>query len=156
MPTSPTSSRERAAAALVVLVSASALICLWLAPPSAYPIPPCPFYLLTGAFCPGCGALRSIHALLHGHLGQAFGFNPLLVLLLPYLASVWLAEVLTAATARRWRIALSARWGWALLSLIVAFWVLRNVPSPAFDSLRPVSAPWGAARSGRDRSSLSR
>lgn len=143
-----------------MLISTSALVCLALAPPSAYPIPPCPFYLLTGAFCPGCGGLRSIHALLHGHLGQAFGFNPLLVLLLPYLAFVWLGELLTAATARRWRTALSPRWGWALLSLIVAFWVLRNVPSPAFDSLRPVSAlvsaPWGAAHSGRERSSPSR
>jgi hypothetical protein len=136
--TRPAQNRERAVAALLVLAGASALIGLYLQPPSAYGIPPCPFYFLTGAFCPGCGSLRAIHSLLHGHLTRAIGFNPLLVLMLPYLAFFWTGELLTAVTARRWRTGLPIRWGWAALSLILAFWVLRNMPWTGFDCLRPV------------------
>jgi hypothetical protein len=130
--------RERGLSALLVLASTAALIALYLKPPQAYGIPPCPFYFLTGAFCPGCGALRAIHSLLHGHLVRAIGFNPLLIFLLPLLALAGAGEALTAVTAKRWRIGLPPRWGWAVFALIVTFWVLRNVPGPAFDSLRPV------------------
>jgi hypothetical protein len=129
--------RERGLSALLVLAGAAALIALFLKPPQAYGIPPCPFYLLTGAFCPGCGALRAIHSLLHGQLVRAIGFNPLLVLLLPFLALAGAGEVLTAWTAKSWRIAVPPRWGWALFALILAFWVLRNLPGAAFDPLRP-------------------
>ncbi|MEW5722540.1 MAG: DUF2752 domain-containing protein, partial [Thermodesulfobacteriota bacterium] len=30
--------------------------------------PPCPFHALTGLYCPGCGTLRGLNQLLHGHL----------------------------------------------------------------------------------------
>jgi hypothetical protein len=134
----PVQGHARGLSALLVLVGTAALVALYLEPPQAYDIPPCPFYALTGAFCPGCGALRAIHSLLHGHLVRAIGFNPLLVLLLPLLALAGAGEALTALTAKRWRIGLPPRWGWTVFALIVTFWVLRNVPGPAFDSLRPV------------------
>ena len=38
--------------------------------------PSCPFRLLTGWSCPGCGTLRAVHALLHGHFGVALHDNP--------------------------------------------------------------------------------
>ena len=47
--------------------------------------PKCPFWLLTGWHCPGCGGGRAVHAWLHGHLWEGFMFNPILLILLPYL-----------------------------------------------------------------------
>ena len=47
--------------------------------------PKCPFYLLTGLECPGCGSQRAIHSLLNGDPVSAMHYNLLLVLAIPYL-----------------------------------------------------------------------
>jgi hypothetical protein len=44
----------------------------------------CPLYALTGIYCPGCGGLRGVNDLSHGHLGQALSSNLLLVLAIPF------------------------------------------------------------------------
>ena len=46
--------------------------------------PKCPFKLLTGLSCPGCGIQRAIHALLHGDLSDAISYNLYLVYAGPY------------------------------------------------------------------------
>src|SRR5882762_3500779 len=51
-----------------------------------YPV--CQFYKTTGLLCPGCGSLRALHNLLHGHLAEAFRFNQLLFLSLPATAAI--------------------------------------------------------------------
>lgn len=48
--------------------------------------PPCLWRTITGWQCPGCGAARAIHALLHGHLDIALRTNVLVVLVLPWIA----------------------------------------------------------------------
>lgn len=45
----------------------------------------CPIRFFTGYYCPGCGAGRACYALLHRQLYQAFRYNPLLVIVLPWL-----------------------------------------------------------------------
>src|SRR5690606_15006793 len=45
--------------------------------------PICPFKMMTGMDCPGCGATRSVNALLRGHPGIAADHNLLLVVALP-------------------------------------------------------------------------
>ena len=52
--------------------------------------PPCPFRLLTGWYCPGCGGLRMTHDLLHGDLAAAVVDNVFLLTGLPLLAVWWL------------------------------------------------------------------
>lgn len=47
--------------------------------------PKCPFHLLTGLECPGCGSQRALHCLLNGNLGQALHYNALLAAAVPYL-----------------------------------------------------------------------
>ena len=42
-------------------------------------------YQLTGLACPGCGSLRALHQLTHGHFGEALRLNPMLVMALPFL-----------------------------------------------------------------------
>ena len=49
------------------------------------------FLRMTGLECPGCGALRMAHALLHGDLRSAWEYNSFLLLMLPLLAFMaWL------------------------------------------------------------------
>lgn len=53
---------------------------------------PCPFHWLTGLPCPGCGAARSLRALLAGDVARAFCVNPVGIVLAVGLAAVplWL------------------------------------------------------------------
>lgn len=128
---------ERWASALFVLLSLTALLALAWRSPQSWGIPPCPFYFLTGFFCPGCGALRAIHSLLQGDPVRAFGFNPLLILFLPYMGFFGLSQAVAAVTGKQWSRPASPWWGWAAFTLIVSFWVLRNLPGEAFEVLRP-------------------
>lgn len=47
-------------------------------------IPKCPFKLLTGYSCPGCGFQRAIYAILHGHFVEAIQYNYYLLYAGPY------------------------------------------------------------------------
>lgn len=53
----------------------------------------CPFKLITGIPCPGCGGLRAAQALMQGDILHALWLNPLSVLLIVWAAvsAVWLA-----------------------------------------------------------------
>jgi hypothetical protein len=94
--------------------------------PGRYPT--CPFLAVTGHYCPGCGALRAVHALAHGDLGEALARNPLLVLAVPLVAGIWVAWARRSVTGRP-RAWLAPPWLlWSLLALVLAFWVLRNLP----------------------------
>lgn len=84
--------------------------------------PPCPFHLLTGWNCPGCGGLRMTHDLLHGDLGSAFTDNAFLLIGLPLLA-IWLI-----VRGRRGR-TLMPRTAMVTLVVAAATWtVVRNLP----------------------------
>ena len=94
----------------------------------------CPFYELTGLYCPGCGSGRAALALLHGRVGAAFGHNALFTLLAIPCACILGREYLRfvfpglgLAPTR-----LPDRTGPACLALILAFWLLRNLPAFAF------------------------
>ena len=57
-------------------------------PASTQLYPPCPLHALAGLYCPGCGSLRAVHQLLHGHVRAAFGYNPVLLIILPFLGAL--------------------------------------------------------------------
>lgn len=85
----------------------------------------CPFRLLTGLLCPGCGSQRALHDLLHLRLPEAFAHNALLVLSVPLLGVQW-GFGLVFPTAKP----LSAR-NWVVLSwgiLVILWGVVRNLP----------------------------
>ncbi len=94
----------------------------------------CAFYELTGYYCPGCGSGRAARALLRGDVAAALGYNALFtLLLLPcgiLLARGYLRFVFPGLGLRPLR--LPARVGGAALALILAFWLLRNLPAFAF------------------------
>lgn len=47
------------------------------------PLIPCPFYMVTGLYCPGCGVSRMCLSLLRLDIPAAFAANRLVFLLLP-------------------------------------------------------------------------
>lgn len=90
--------------------------------------PTCPFLWVTGLYCPGCGALRTVHALVHLDVPTALSMNVLVTAFVPLLVLWWGRWVYRQWTGRprRW---LAPAWVlWTLLAVVLAFWVLRNVP----------------------------
>ena len=114
-----------------VTLAAAASSVVWVAAvdpnePGHYPL--CPLNAVTGLYCPGCGALRATHALAHGDLGAALGFNALFVLVLPVLAATWVVWA-RRRTLRLPRRLLAPAWTiWTLLAVEIAFTVFRNLP----------------------------
>lgn len=91
--------------------------------------PTCPFLAVTGYYCPGCGSLRMIHAIGHGHLAEAFGRNPLAFATLPVLAYLWVRWAWAAQTGRQVRSRIlhpAVIIGFTVVILL--FWLLRNLP----------------------------
>lgn len=100
--------------------------------------PKCILFTLTGIYCPGCGALRATHALLHGHLLTALDFNPLFVVVLPFLAYGLAAQAVEAVSGRRLpTYRLSGVEAKAVFWAFVVFTVLRNVPLYPLNVLAP-------------------
>src|SRR5687767_6632554 len=111
---------------------ALALVLLYLFAPTEHRFyPRCVFHWLTGLACPGCGSLRAVHNLLHGEFAAAFRLNPLMMILLPAAAIAWIARREAAFTALR------PAWIWVVLSVILLFSVLRNLPMAPFSYCKP-------------------
>jgi hypothetical protein len=98
-----------------------------------YPV--CQFHLLTGLYCPGCGATRATYQLLHGNFLAALHFNAFYVISLVLLAarSIWFLKRRFYGQPVRFFLPPNALW--AFLVVAIVFVVLRNMP--AFSFLAP-------------------
>ncbi len=101
---------------------------------------PCAFYTAFSLYCPGCGNTRALHALTHGHILRAFGYN----LLFPFAALIVAWYYLVALTSLLFR--KRVMWIpetvpiWSVIAIgtgIVLFTVLRNIPVWPFTILAP-------------------
>lgn len=93
--------------------------------------PRCPFKLLTGLDCPGCGSQRAVHNLLRFNIGGALRENILLVVFIPYLITSFIFDSVKDPSPRMavWRKRLfGIKAIWVVLAVILVFWVLRNIP----------------------------
>lgn len=91
----------------------------------------CPWYELTGIYCPGCGGLRAVNDLGNGRLVDAASSNLVFVAMVPVLIGAWLLW-----TRRAWTgAAPSGRRFWtpytitAMSVVVLCFTVLRNTPA---------------------------
>ena len=111
-------------------------VCLFfLQPGKSRFLPICPFRALTGFTCPGCGSTRGMHQLLHGNLGAAFEFNPLLVLALPFLIYALLnytSRVMRGQPAQQ--NTLAPKYIYTIFGVVLFFWIFRNTPLYPFVS----------------------
>ena len=90
--------------------------------------PTCPFFAVTGHWCPGCGSLRAMHALTHGDVAAAAGLNVLALASLPVLALIWLLWVRRSWTGAPRAKTAPATLIWALAVAVLVFGVVRNLP----------------------------
>ncbi|MBP3549689.1 MAG: DUF2752 domain-containing protein [Rikenellaceae bacterium] len=110
----------------VVLIAAAAIYYTF--DPATTPFPRCPFLVLTGWECPGCGSQRAIHSLLHLDIAAAWRYNAMLVLSIPYVVLLLVAERLgRRRQSRLYRVLNSEVLIWSYFALVVAWWILRNV-----------------------------
>jgi hypothetical protein len=91
-------------------------------------MPACPFHAVTGLWCPGCGGLRMVHALLHGRVGEAASDNVVLLVASPFLLALLATWSWRTLRGERFRLALTRPQAVALLALTVAWFVVRNLP----------------------------
>ena len=131
--------RERLGASAVVALAAGGLGVIYLLDPDASDLyPTCPFLAITGLYCPGCGTLRALHQLTRGHPLAALDLNPLMMLLLPFVAYFFASHAMLAITGRPPRtFFVRPAIIWALLGVVLAYWLLRNIPAYPFTLLAP-------------------
>lgn len=94
--------------------------------------PGCTFHKLTGLNCPGCGATRSLHALLHGDFLTALRDNALFIAAILFFSArgAWFAANYFRGREQGNFFQPKLLWPWLMLAL--AFSVLRNLPAFAF------------------------
>jgi hypothetical protein len=125
--------RRLTAVALWVLLAGSAAYLFFFQPGRTGIFPACPFRMLTGLNCPGCGTTRGLHQLLHGNFVAAFELNPLMVLILPLLGYVLLSYTKSVITGHPMpQFSLSPKYGWLLTIVVLGFWVFRNTSAYPF------------------------
>jgi hypothetical protein len=106
--------------------------------PATTPIyPECQFHRLTGLDCPGCGSLRALHELLHGHLLAALHLNLLLVLSLPLFALLAARFIWRVTRGMEPVLDIRPSWAWAYVAAWVVFGIVRNLPCRPFLSFAP-------------------
>lgn len=93
----------------------------------------CPWLLLTGTYCPGCGGLRAVHDLTDGDVGAALSSNLLVVVLIPVAVLAWAVWARARWRGRPLRAPAGAKpAAWVLAAVVVAFTVLRNLGAGAW------------------------
>lgn len=120
----------------IIIAAGVSLLLYFFVEPKDGNLPKCIFHELTGLYCPGCGAQRSLHALLNGYLSTAIDFNLLFILLLPliiYFILVFIIGKKHADSSFIYKPVFST----TVVVLVVSFWVLRNIPFSPFSWLAP-------------------
>lgn len=100
--------------------------------------PKCPFYMLTGLYCPGCGSQRALHSLLHFHLAETFSYNFLFIPALLVLLYHSCIKILNTYTpTKRQSVFYTPTFPVLLFIIVMLFWILRNIPFYPFSYLAP-------------------
>lgn len=113
--------------AVAAVVVAGVVIYSTFDPSASRWFPRCPFLMLTGLKCPGCGTQRAIHALLHGDVLSALRFNALLPVSIPLLLLYGYAEVVRTRKPRFYNRVNSVSAILAVLIVVIVWWIVRNI-----------------------------
>lgn len=88
---------------------------------------PCPFFLITGKYCPGCGISRMFMALSELDLVSAARYNLLVLCLLPFGLWIWLRHSIAYIKTGTSKASIAENVFYvAAFVLAVAFTVIRN------------------------------
>lgn len=92
--------------------------------------PRCWLNMATGLQCPGCGILRSTHALLNGQWRMAWSLNPTWVVLVPWVAWGGVAGILRMRGVAAWQPWTTPWFLGVVMGVLVAHGIARNVTWP--------------------------
>ena len=94
----------------------------------------CPFYELTGLYCPGCGSGRAVYSALHGRFAESFRYNPALYILGIPAMYVVLHEYLRLVFPRLGLrpVYVSRGVSAGATAALVLWWIVRNLPMFSF------------------------
>jgi hypothetical protein len=100
--------------------------------------PRCPFNLLTGLHCPGCGITRAFHQLFNGNIIGALDYNIMILFWVPFLSYLGVSLLLIGIRGRGLPRFIPPNF---LITFFVVFlmvfWVVRNLPFYPFTVLAP-------------------
>jgi len=97
----------------------------WLYYPFAFEGPVlCPFRLMTGVPCPGCGLTRAFCLMAHGHFAEATHYHALAPVVLAYLLFLWGYKLIEVVRGRPPQLPTYTISACALVTMAV-FWVAR-------------------------------
>lgn len=114
----------------IILVTILAILYRTYNPNGNIYFPKCPFRELTGLKCPGCGSQRAIHYILNFDILNAVKENAILVLSIPYILTGFVFDSLKIPNKKilKWRkILFGQKAIFLILTIIIAFWVFRNI-----------------------------
>lgn len=127
---------------LYIIGALAGLFFLWLYfkvnPSGQSFFPKCPFHSLTGMHCPGCGTQRALHDFLHGNIIEGFKHNFLIglgILVLMYKGFLIIRTKYNPH--KKTDLLYHPSTPWVILTLVISFWILRNIPYEPFTFLAP-------------------
>ncbi len=82
---------------------------------------------ISGLDCPGCGAQRAFHELLHGNFIKAAKLNLLIYFFAPLLLFIFLKMTFKPFNIQLPDIIISTKWLISLFVLMILFTIIRNV-----------------------------
>ncbi len=96
--------------------------------------PECLFHTLFALDCPGCGSQRAINSLSHGDFLKAADYNIMLVMSIPFLATHFACKSYFHFSKKKVGLTVmdSPLLKKIFIGLLVAFWILRNIPIQPF------------------------
>ena len=130
---------NQSAAAAIAVPAVALLVLLWWIDPREVAVPLCALHYATGLHCPGCGATRATHDLLHGRLASALRHNGLWIFALPAVLYAVAGEIRRTLWGRTLpgELIRNPRFFTLMVILALIFGVLRNVPCWPLDLLAP-------------------
>jgi len=100
--------------------------------------PKCPFYSITGIYCPGCGSQRTAHNILNGNILEGIRHNYLIALLaLVLLYQTFMFIMSKVLNKDVDNLLHKSKVTNGILILIILFWILRNINLFPFTELAP-------------------
>lgn len=117
------------AATTLAVVAAIAIYSYFVDTRGAALAPKCPIFFATGYKCPGCGTQRALHELFHGNFIEFAGYNPILVIAIPYILILVYLQYLGGADRfpKANNIVAGRPAALAWLFVIIAYWIIRNI-----------------------------
>ena len=90
---------------------------------------PCLFYKITGLKCPGCGITRLIFSLIKLDFRQAFFYNPLVFILLPFIGFYIIYQEYLYITKKEDQIIkkIPSYIYYVLIIILIIYAILRNI-----------------------------